>query len=178
MKRPTRWCSLTLDSLVQDHAADEEAYTLVLASPPFAGSLDYENTAKDLLQIVKTRKTELLFVALFLKLLKPGGRAAVSVPDGVLFGSSKAHKELRRLLIVLQLVADGVLRQPMLYPSLFFKTHRALYYELLNEVRLAATWSAGSTSSPRACRSAQCRRWPRPTRCWRSSMPTATALPA
>ena len=87
------------DSLAQDHAADEEAYTLVLANPPFAGSLDYENTAKDLLQIVKTKKTELLFVALFLRLLKPGGRAAVIVPDGVLFGSSKAHKELRRLLV-------------------------------------------------------------------------------
>ena len=72
------------DSLAQDHAGDEEAYTLVLANPPFAGSLDYENTAKDLLAIVKTKKTELLFLALFLRLLKPGGRAAVIVPDGVL----------------------------------------------------------------------------------------------
>jgi len=87
------------DSLAQDHAGDEEAYTLVLANPPFAGSLDYENTAKDLQQIVKTKKTELLFVALFLRLLKPGGSAAVIVPDGVLFGSSKAHKELRRMLV-------------------------------------------------------------------------------
>lgn len=87
------------DSLAQDHAGEEEKYTLVLANPPFAGSLDYENTAKDLLQIVKTRKTELLFLTLFLRLLKPGGRAAVIVPDGVLFGSSKAHKELRRLLV-------------------------------------------------------------------------------
>lgn len=87
------------DSLAQDHAGEEEKYTLVLANPPFAGSLDYENTAKDLLQIVKTKKTELLFLALFLRLLKPGGRAAVIVPDGVLFGSSKAHKELRRVLV-------------------------------------------------------------------------------
>lgn len=87
------------DSLAQDHAGEEEKYALVLANPPFAGSLDYENTAKDLLQIVKTKKTELLFVALFLRLLKPGGRAAVIVPDGVLFGSSKAHKELRRILV-------------------------------------------------------------------------------
>jgi len=88
------------DSLAEDHAGEEEKYTLVLANPPFAGSLDYENTAKDLLQIVKTKKTELLFLALFLRLLKPGGRrAAVIVPDGVLFGSSKAHKELRRLLV-------------------------------------------------------------------------------
>src|SRR4029077_17893476 len=87
------------DSLAQDHAGEEEKYTLVLANPPFAGSLDYENTAKDLQQIVKTKKTELLFVALFLRLLKVGGRAAVIVPDGVLFGSSKAHKELRRMLV-------------------------------------------------------------------------------
>ncbi|HEX5497111.1 MAG TPA: class I SAM-dependent DNA methyltransferase, partial [Mycobacteriales bacterium] len=84
------------DSLAQDHAGEEEKYTLVLANPPFAGSLDYENTAKDLLQIVKTKKTELLFLALFLRLLKRGGRAAVIVPDGVLFGSSRAHRELRR----------------------------------------------------------------------------------
>jgi type I restriction enzyme M protein len=99
------------DSLAQDHAADEEAYTLVLANPPFAGSLDYENTAKDLLQIVKTKKTELLFLALFLKLLKPGGRAAVIVPDGVLFGSSKAHKELRRMLVDEQKL-DAVISLP------------------------------------------------------------------
>jgi type I restriction enzyme M protein len=87
------------DSLAQDHADDEEAYTLIHANPPFAGSLDYENTAKDLLAIVKTKKTELLFLALFIRLLKPGGRAAVIVPDGVLFGSSKAHQELRRLIV-------------------------------------------------------------------------------
>jgi len=87
------------DSLAQDHAGDIEAYSLILANPPFAGSLDYESTAKDLLQVVKTKKTELLFLALFLRLLKPGGRAAVIVPDGVLFGSSKAHKELRRMLV-------------------------------------------------------------------------------
>ena len=87
------------DSLAQDHAGEEERYTLVLANPPFAGSLDYDNTAKDLLQIVKTKKTELLFLALFLRLLKPGGRAAVIVPNGVLFGSSNAHRELRRVLV-------------------------------------------------------------------------------
>ncbi len=102
------------DSLSQDHAdseAAEEAYTLVLANPPFAGSLDYENTAKDLLQIVKTKKTELLFLALFLRLLKPGGRAAVIVPDGVLFGSSNAHKQLRRLLVEEQKL-DAVVSLP------------------------------------------------------------------
>ena len=87
------------DSLAQEYGTEEEKYTLVLANPPFAGSLDYEGTAKDLLQIVKTKKTELLFLALFLRLLKPGGRAAVIVPNGVLFGSTKAHKELRRILV-------------------------------------------------------------------------------
>jgi type I restriction enzyme M protein len=67
------------DSLAQDNAGETDKYTLVLANPPFAGSLDYESTAKDLLEVVKTRKTELLFLALFLRLLKPGGRAAVIV---------------------------------------------------------------------------------------------------
>ena len=69
------------DSLAEEHAEDAGRYSLVLANPPFAGSLDYESTAKDLLRIVKTRKTELLFLALFLRLLKIGGRAAVIVPD-------------------------------------------------------------------------------------------------
>ena len=87
------------DSLAQDHAGEEEKYTLVLANPPFAGSLDYETVAKDLLAVVKTKKTELLFLTLLIRLLKPGGRAAVIVPDGVLFGPSKAHKELRRILV-------------------------------------------------------------------------------
>ena len=87
------------DSLAEEHGGDADAYSLILANPPFAGSLDYETTAKDLLKIVKTKKTELLFMALFLRLLKPGGRAAVIVPDGVLFGSSTAHKAIRRMLV-------------------------------------------------------------------------------
>jgi len=99
------------DSLAQDHAADAETYSLVLANPPFAGALDYESTAKDLLAIVKTKKTELLFVALFLRLLKTGGRAAVIVPDGVLFGSSKAHKALREQLVEEQKL-DAVISLP------------------------------------------------------------------
>ncbi len=70
--------------------------SLILANPPFAGSLDYESCAKNIQAVVKTKKTELLFLALFLRLLKTGGRAAVIVPDGVLFGSSKAHKDLRQ----------------------------------------------------------------------------------
>ena len=99
------------DSLAQDHAEDAGRYTLVLANPPFAGALDVGTVAKDLTRIVKTRKTELLFLALVLRLLKPGGRAAVIVPDGVLFGSSKAHKELRRMLVEEQKL-DGVVSLP------------------------------------------------------------------
>ncbi len=99
------------DSLAEGAARDAGAYSLILANPPFAGSLDYENTAKDLQQTVKTKKTELLFLALFLRLLKTGGRAAVIVPDGVLFGSSKAHKELRRTLVEEQKL-DAVISLP------------------------------------------------------------------
>jgi type I restriction enzyme M protein len=87
------------DSLSEEIAGEKDRYSLILANPPFAGSLDYEQTARDLQQVVKTRKTELLFLALFLRLLRTGGRAAVIVPDGVLFGSSKAHKELRRMIV-------------------------------------------------------------------------------
>ena len=99
------------DSLAEDFAEDAEVYSLILANPPFAGSLDYEGTAKGLLQVVRTKKTELLFVALFLRLLRPGGRAAVIVPDGVLFGSTKAHKELRRILVEDQKL-DGIVSLP------------------------------------------------------------------
>ena len=114
------------DSLAQDHAGDEEKYSLILANPPFAGSLDYEGTAKDLLDIVKTKKTELLFMALFLRLLKPGGRAAVVVPDGVLFGSSKAHKELRRLI-----VEDQKLDAVISLPSGVFKPYAGVSTAIL-----------------------------------------------
>ena len=87
------------DSLAENHSEDAGTCSLVLANPPFAGSLDKESTAKDLQKIVKTKKTELLFIALFLRLLKTGGRAAIVVPDGVLFGSSGAHKDIRRMLV-------------------------------------------------------------------------------
>lgn len=87
------------DSLSEGAAGEEEQYSLILANPPFAGSLDYETTAQNLLRVVKTKKTELLFLALFLRLLKPGGRAAVIVPDGVLSGSTNAHKGLRKMLV-------------------------------------------------------------------------------
>jgi type I restriction enzyme M protein len=114
------------DSLSEEHAGDIEAYSLVLANPPFAGSLDYEATAKDLLQVVKTKKTELLFLALFLRLLKPGGRAAVIVPDGVLFGSTTAHKELRRIL-----VEDQKLDAVVSLPSGAFKPYTGVSTAIL-----------------------------------------------
>jgi type I restriction enzyme M protein len=76
------------DSLSEADAPDGDEYSLILANPPFTGSIDATGLSKDLLRVVKTKKTELLFLALFLKLLRPGGRAAVIVPDGVLFGSS------------------------------------------------------------------------------------------
>ncbi|NKB72636.1 MAG: N-6 DNA methylase [Candidatus Latescibacteria bacterium] len=99
------------DSLAEADEDDAEKYSLVLANPPFAGSLDYESTAKDLQQIVKTKKTELLFLALFLRLMQIGGRAAVIVPDGVLFGSSKAHKTLRKSLVEEQKL-DAIISMP------------------------------------------------------------------
>ena len=86
------------DSLSEQNT-DEEKYSLVLANPPFKGSLDYEAVSADLLKVTKTKKTELLFLALFLRILKKGGRAAVIVPDGVLFGGSNAHKQIRKELI-------------------------------------------------------------------------------
>ncbi|MBS0533261.1 MAG: SAM-dependent DNA methyltransferase [Proteobacteria bacterium] len=99
------------DSLSQEHGGDEDKYSLILANPPFAGALDNDQVAKDLLAIVKTKKTELLFMALFLKLLKPGGRAAVIVPDGVLFGSSTAHKTIRKMLVEDHRL-DGIVKLP------------------------------------------------------------------
>lgn len=114
------------DSLAESNTGDADAYSMVLANPPFAGSLDYENTAKDLQRIVKTKKTELLFVALFLRLLKPGGRAAVVVPDGVLFGSSNAHKELRRML-----VEDNKLDAVVKLPANAFKPYTGVSTAIL-----------------------------------------------
>lgn len=114
------------DSLAQDHSEDEGAYSLILANPPFAGSLDYETCAKNLQTIVKTKKTELLFIALFLRLLKTGGRAAVIVPDGVLFGSSTAHKSIRK-----QLVEDHKLDAIVKLPSGVFKPYAGVSTAIL-----------------------------------------------
>ncbi len=86
------------DSLSEQNT-DREKYSLILANPPFKGSLDADTVSADLLKICKTKKTELLFLALFLRMLKVGGRGAVIVPDGVLFGSSTAHKAIRKELV-------------------------------------------------------------------------------
>lgn len=87
-----------LDSLSEDNTV-RDAYTLIMANPPFKGSLDKETIAKDLLAVAPTTKTELLFLVLFLKSLRVGGRCASIVPDGVLFSSTKAHKAIRKELI-------------------------------------------------------------------------------
>ncbi|TXS92756.1 SAM-dependent DNA methyltransferase [Parahaliea maris] len=95
-----------------------ESFDLVLANPPFKGSLDEEDVDPEILRTVKTKKTELLFVALILRMLKVGGRAAVIVPDGVLFGSSKAHQQLRKTLI-----EDNQLEAIVSLPSGVFKPY-------------------------------------------------------
>jgi type I restriction enzyme M protein len=99
------------DSLSEDHAGITEVFTLILANPPFKGSIEKSTIAKDLTKVISTTKTELLFIALFLRLLKIGGRAAVIVPDGVLFGSSTAHKKIRETLVE-EHKLDGVISMP------------------------------------------------------------------
>ena len=86
------------DSL-SDQNPDKGRYSLILANPPFKGSLDADTVSADLLKVCKTKKTELLFLALFLRMLRIGGRCACIVPDGVLFGSSAAHKAIRQELV-------------------------------------------------------------------------------
>ena len=99
-----------IDSLSSDYH-EESKYTLILANPPFKGSVDESLLANSLTSMVKTKKTELLFISLFLRLLKIGGRAAIIVPDGVLFGSSNAHKNLRKELIEKNQL-EGVISMP------------------------------------------------------------------
>ena len=99
-----------IDSLSSDYH-EESKYTLILANPPFKGSVDESLLANSLTSMVKTKKTELLFISLFLRLLKIGGRAATIVPDGVLFGSSNAHKNLRKELIEKNQL-EGVISMP------------------------------------------------------------------
>ena len=87
------------DALSENNGDIKEAFSLILANPPFKGSLDYDAVEGSILKTVKTKKTELLFLGLMLRMLTTGGRCAVIVPDGVLFGSSKAHKQIRKEII-------------------------------------------------------------------------------
>lgn len=87
------------DTLSEGNASMREEFSLVLANPPFKGSLDYDAVEPSILKTVKTKKTELLFLSLILRTMKIGGRAAVIIPDGVLFGSSNAHKQIRQEII-------------------------------------------------------------------------------
>ena len=105
------------DSL-SDQNEDKNKYSLILANPPFKGSLDYDSVSADLLKVCKTKKTELLFLALFLRMLKTGGRCACIVPDGVLFGSSTAHKAIRK-----EIVEENRLEAVISMPSGVFKPY-------------------------------------------------------
>lgn len=105
------------DSL-SDRNSDREKYTLILANPPFKGSLDTDTVATDLLKTCKTKKTELLFLTLFMQMLKVGGRCACIVPDGVLFGSSAAHKAIRK-----EIIENNILEAVISMPSGVFKPY-------------------------------------------------------
>ncbi len=113
------------DSL-SDQNPDSEKYSLILANPPFKGSLDYDTVSADLLKICKTKKTEILFLALFERMLKIGGRCACIVPDGVLFGSSKAHKDIRK-----EIVEEQRLEAVISMPSGVFKPYAGVSTAIL-----------------------------------------------
>lgn len=113
------------DSLSGENT-ERDAYSLIMANPPFTGSVFQEEISKDLLALCKTRKTELLFMALFIKMLRVGGRCASIVPDGVLFGSSSAHKALRK-----ELVENQQLRAVISMPSGVFKPYAGVSTAIL-----------------------------------------------
>ncbi|NQZ56677.1 MAG: SAM-dependent DNA methyltransferase, partial [Lentisphaeraceae bacterium] len=113
------------DSLAESNT-DAGRYSLILANPPFKGSLDSDSCSKSLLSVCKTKKTELLFLALIIRSLKLGGRSAVIVPDGVLFGSSKAHKQIRQ-----ELVEKQKLNAVISMPSGVFKPYAGVSTAIL-----------------------------------------------
>lgn len=113
------------DSL-SDQNPDRDKYSLILANPPFKGSLDADSVSADILKVCKTKKTELLFLALFLKMLKVGGRCACIVPDGVLFGSSKAHQSIRK-----EIVENNRLEAVISMPSGVFKPYAGVSTAIL-----------------------------------------------
>ena len=123
------------DSLSTDNT-DENKYTLCLANPPFTGSLDNEAVSKSLLAIAKTKKTELLFLALFVRMLQLGGRCASIVPDGVLFGNSTAHKAIRK-----ELIDNQRLQAVISMPSGVFKPYAGVSTAIL----VFAKTNAGGT---------------------------------
>lgn len=113
---------------------EENFFDVILANPPFKGSLDESNTNPDVLGLVKTKKTELLFVAHILRALKLGGRAAVIVPDGVLFGSSKAHQMLRK-----ELIENNQLEGIVSLPSGVFKPYAGVSTAILMFIKGGTT---------------------------------------
>lgn len=113
------------DSL-SDQNTDREKYSLILANPPFKGSLDVDIVSADLLKTCKTKKTELLFLALFIRMLKVGGRCACIVPDGVLFGSSTAHKAIRK-----EIIENNRLEAVVSMPSGVFKPYAGVSTAIL-----------------------------------------------
>lgn len=113
------------DSL-SDQNPDRDKYSLILANPPFKGSLDADIVSTDLLKVCNTKKTELLFLTLFVRMLKIGGRCACIVPDGVLFGSSKAHKDIRK-----EIVENQRLEAVISMPSGVFKPYAGVSTAIL-----------------------------------------------
>lgn len=117
---------LMQDSLSEASGHLQDQYSIILANPPFKGSLDYDAVDQSILNVVKSKKTELLFLGLMLRMLRVGGRAAVIVPDGVLFGSSKAHKQIRR-----EIVEGHQLNAVISLPSGVFKPYAGVSTAIL-----------------------------------------------
>jgi len=120
------------DSLSEQNT-DTNKYSLILANPPFKGSLDYDSVSDDLLKMTKTKKTELLFLSLFLRILKTGGRCASIVPDGVLFGSTKAHKGIRK-----EIVENHKLEGIISMPSGVFKPYAGVSTAIIIFIKTGA----------------------------------------
>ena len=114
------------DALSESNIGMSDQFSLILANPPFKGSLDYDSVESGILKRVKTRKTELLFLGLILRALKTGGRCAVIVPDGVMFGSSNAHKQIRQ-----ELVENQRLQAVISMPSGVFKPYAGVSTAIL-----------------------------------------------
>lgn len=110
--------NITYKDSLSEQNDDKDKYTLILTNPPFKGALDYDSVSPDLLKITKTKKTELLFIALMLRMLRKGGRCATIVPDGVLFSSSNAHKSIRK-----EIVENHNLQAIISMPSGVFKPY-------------------------------------------------------